>query len=377
MGIERPFTLEIEDPNKDLDPDLDGSEAPHYALSAGQGVVRTGYHGSYTEQPKLSPVRKDGRVCSGKLPDAPAFYLELEEAQSLDFSGDMGPLALVGPIEGPWREIQSHCVKSKAADVAAGTWAVFPADTYGSKGIYTVSVSSGEVDWKAWEKAFEPTADTKLDERWLWRVFPQAGLKASTMDITRACELIRAAPLNSFVYVSEAATLEGLRPASVDEGGELPAVGEAMLMVMDPYVLGLDGSWYILRDQAALDTAPPAVFVMPTARNMPSDFQRLRSLGLHSPSVDAFLAADTKDAECRSVSSTRHANATEGQVLTQAQAAAASDRLAADNGKCAVHAKAAKAAKEKAVSEMQGEWSKQIKAQHDTSVLEIKARMAQ
>lgn len=77
------------------------------------------------------------------------------------------------------------------------------------------------------------------------------------------------------------------------------------------------------------------------------------------------------------MSSTRHANATEGQVLTQAQAAAASDRLAADNGKCAVHAKAAKAAKEKAVSEMQGEWSKQIKAQHDTSVLEIKARMAQ
>ena len=108
-------------------------------------------------------------------------------------------------------------------------------------------------------------------------------MKASTMDITRAYELIRAAPLNSFVYVSEAATLEGLRPASVDEGGELPAVGEAMLMVMDPYVLGLDGSWYILRDQAALDTAPPAVFVMPTARTCPRTFSACAALACTLP----------------------------------------------------------------------------------------------
>lgn len=143
-----------------------------------------------------------------------------------------------------------------------------------------------------------------------------------------------------------------------------------------PYVLGLDGSWYLLRDPSALTTTAPAEFVMPQVRNKPQDFQSLRSLGLHSPSVDAFLAADAKDSECRSVSSTRHANATEGQVLTQAQAAAASDRLSADNGKCAAHAKAATAAKEKAVVEMQAAWEKQLKAQYDTSVLEIKARMS-
>lgn len=373
IGIERPFTLSVEDPNKDLTPDLDGSEAEHRSIRTGESFTVTSYHLADGDQSDLLPARRDGRICHGRTAEAPAMYLDLETAQRLRVSGDAGDsVALVGPINGRWRDIKATCM-SGDQEVPAGTWAVYPVSTYGSKGIYTLSVSSGEAEWEQWAPAWEPAADTPLSDREIWRVFPHAGIERKAMDITRSYELMRAAPPTSFVFVADGSKLS---PMWVGEGStpEAPAAGEAMLLIHADMALGADGSFYSV-DEGALTIQPPAAWVQPTLRNMPGDFGSLMAHGLRTPSVDAFYKADGADSNCRSVSSTRYANATEGQILTQAQAKAASDRLSADNAKCAVHAKAAAAAKDKAVVEMQAEWSSLLEAQYATTLPGIQARL--
>ncbi|MED5374802.1 MAG: hypothetical protein VX899_27530 [Myxococcota bacterium] len=368
MGLERPFTLTITNPKADLSAELDGSEAEHRALGANQGLLITGRTDSQRmDQSKLSHLRYQDMVCLGQLSATPVTYLDVAEAQQVRVRSDADRVALVGPLERPWQQTEAVCINNQQEkELAAGTWALYPVN-HGRNEMLTLSVEAGEVQWDAWAQAWDPPAESSVDDRELARVFPKEDLKEGTKSLAGTFEAARRAPAGAWVFVAQP---DQLSPAG--SGSELPAAGEAMLVLYGSLAISLDGRRYAVKP-GALTTERPSQWVAPQVRNLPDSLETLVSLGMSSPQVDVYRKAEGDLSRCRTNATVRYDSATKNKILTPEQSAAASKRLEADNAKCAPFVKTSEAAEAKAVAEMQAQYKTQVQAEIDATAPQVQA----